>query len=109
ERLAKEHPDGPLFRNSRGQPWTGNAIRCRFRCLREKLPSLAGVTAYCYRHTFTTEGLVAGVPLAQMQELIGHTSPAMMTHYARLGQQVVAMQQAAAKASRPRLGSPPRG
>jgi integrase len=100
ERLAKEHPEGPLFLNSRGRPWTCNAVRCRFRHLRERRPELAGVTAYCYRHTFTTEGLVAGVPLVQMQELLGHTSPAMMAHYAHPGQQVAAMQQAAAKASR---------
>lgn len=102
ERLAKERkPDEPLFLNSRKRPFTGNAIRCRFRYLRERVPELAGVTAYCYRHTFTTEGLVAGVPLPQMQELLGHTSPAMMAHYAHLGQQVAAMRDAAATASRP--------
>jgi integrase len=101
ERLAREHPAGPLFLNLRGRPWTANALRLRFTRLRKKFPALAGVTAYCYRHTYTTDGLVAGVPLAQMQELLGHTSPAMMAHYAHLGQQVAAMQEAAAKVSRP--------
>ncbi|HYT90075.1 MAG TPA: tyrosine-type recombinase/integrase [Gemmataceae bacterium] len=107
ERLATLYPEGPLFRNSRGQPWTCNAVRCRFRHLRSKFPFLQGVTAYCYRHTFTTDGLVAGVPLMQMQELLGHTSPAMMAHYAHLGQQVAAMQEAAARATRPHPDRPP--
>jgi integrase len=100
KRLAAEHPSGPLFLNTRGRPWTANALRCRFRRLREKFPGLAGVTAYCYRHTYTTEGLLNGVPLAQMQELLGHTSPAMMAHYAHLGQKAAAMQEAAARATR---------
>lgn len=29
-RLAKEHPSGPLFRNNKGQPWTGFAVKLRF-------------------------------------------------------------------------------
>ena len=35
--LAREYPEGPLFRNTRGKPWTRNAIRIRFRNLRKKL------------------------------------------------------------------------
>jgi len=31
KRLAEKHPAGPIFRNSRGKPWTKNAIRLRFR------------------------------------------------------------------------------
>jgi integrase len=100
KRLAEKYPEGPLFRNTRGRPWTANALRCRFRRLRDKFPALAGVTAYCYRHTYCTDGLLNGVPLAQMQELLGHTSPAMMAHYAYLGQQAAAMREAAARATR---------
>ena len=29
-RLAKEHPDGPLFRNRKGNPWTRFAVKCSF-------------------------------------------------------------------------------
>jgi integrase len=29
-RLAKEHPSGPLFRNNKGQPWTGFSVKLRF-------------------------------------------------------------------------------
>ena len=30
KRLAKEHPTGPLFRNNKGKPWTGFAVKLRF-------------------------------------------------------------------------------
>lgn len=78
KKLAAEQPEGPLFLNTRGKPWTVNAIRIRFRNRRKRFPQLKGVVCYCYRHTFTTDGLLNGVPVAQMQELLGHTSPAMM-------------------------------
>jgi integrase len=104
--LAGRRPEGPLFRNTRGNPWTRNAVRIRFRNLRRKFPNLKGVTAYCYRHDFTTQGLLNGVSVAQMQELLGHTSPAMLAVYSHLGQQAEAMREAAAKATRRR--DPPR-
>jgi integrase len=36
-RLAKTNPEGKLFRNTRGEPWTANAVRCRFKRLEEKV------------------------------------------------------------------------
>jgi len=42
-RLAAAYPKGPLFLNTRGKAWTRNAIRIRFRRLREKFPQLKGV------------------------------------------------------------------
>ena len=35
--LVERYPSGPLFRNTEGNSWTRNAIRCRFRNLRKKL------------------------------------------------------------------------
>jgi integrase len=29
-RLCESHPDGPIFRNTSGKRWTGNAVKCRF-------------------------------------------------------------------------------
>jgi integrase len=100
--LAARRPEGPLFLNTRGKPWTRNAVRIRFRNLRKRFPALKGVTAYCYRHDFATQGLMNGLTIAQMQELLGHTSPAMLSFYSHLGQQAQAMREAASTATRHR-------
>jgi site-specific recombinase XerD len=85
--LMTKCPSGPLFRNKAGQPWTGNAIRCRFRRVREKLGLGRDVVAYSYRHAACTDLLEAGVGLAQTCELLGHTGTAMvMRHYNQLRQ-----------------------
>ena len=87
KRLIEQHPEGPLFRNRYDQPWSSNAIRIRFRRLRERLPELKDVVAYCYRHSFATDGLVNGVPIATVAELMGHTSTQMVArHYGHLAQ-----------------------
>lgn len=98
-RMAK-YPEGPLFRNSRGRPWNRNAIRCRFRRLRKKHGLDKGVVAYAYRHTFTTEGLVAGVPAATMAELLGHSSVQMISeNYSHLDQKAEHLREAARRAA----------
>lgn len=87
-RLMTRYPDGPLFRNRFGQPWSNNAVRIRFRRLRERLPELKDVVAYCYRHAFATDGLVQGVPIATVAELLGHASTAMVEQcYGHLAQE----------------------
>jgi integrase len=98
-RLAAKRPAGPLFVNSRGRPWSRNAVRCRFRRLRRKLGLAPGVVAYAYRHTFATTGLERGVPLATMAELLGHTSTTMVSeHYGHLDQQAAHLREAARRA-----------
>src|SRR5437867_429533 len=96
EQLVAEHPDGPIFRNRFGLPWSNNAIRTRFIRLRKKFPELTGVVAYSYRHTFATDGLVNGVPIATVAELLGHTSTAMIEeHYGHLAKERSYLHQAA--------------
>ena len=100
-KLMERYPTGPLFRNSRGKPWTRNAIRCRFRNLRAKLPHLKGVVSYTYRHSFVTDALENGVGVAQVAELLGHTSTDMvMSHYQHLREKRDHLKQAAIQATR---------
>lgn len=95
-RRIKQFPTGPIFRNKFGQPWSSNAIRIRFRRLREQFPELKDVVAYCYRHTFATDGLVKGVPIATVAELLGHRSTAMIEeHYGHLAKERSYLHQAA--------------
>jgi integrase len=85
KRLIVKNPTGPLFRDTRGEPWNGNSIRCRFRRVREKLCLGNDVVAYLYRHATTTDLLESGVGLAQTCELLGHKSTEMvMKHYSKI-------------------------
>jgi integrase len=100
-RLVAERPTGPLFPSKKlGRPFTKNAIRIRFRRLREKLPHLKGVVAYAYRHSYASEALENGVGIAQVAELLGHADTRMVSkHYGHLNQKVAHMREAAKKAT----------
>ncbi|MBA4067166.1 MAG: site-specific integrase [Isosphaera sp.] len=100
-RLAAERPEGPLFPSRKlGRPFSKNAIRIRFRRLRERLPHLKGVVAYAYRHAFASDALANGVGIAQVAELLGHTDTRMVSrHYAHLDQKAAHMREAARKAT----------
>jgi integrase len=102
-RLMKKNPEGQLVRGKGNRPYSKNAIRCRFRRLRKKLPQLGHFISYTFRATFATNALENGVGVAQVAELLGHTSTDMvMRHYGHLNQKVQHMREMAAKAT----GSP---
>lgn len=102
--LSHFRPSGPMFLNSEGNPWTANAIRCRVRRLREDLDLPAGVVSYSYRHTFATEGLLNGVNIATMAELLGHQDTKMISqHYGHLDQHSEHLKAAVDRAIRPTL------
>ena len=85
DRLARRHPEGPLFRNTRGEPWTANAVACRFKRLTKKLGFKS--FAYAFRHTFATDGLINGVDSTAMANLLGHQDLGMVArNYSHLVQ-----------------------
>ena len=71
-KLIERRKAGILFLNTEGKPWDRNAVRCRFRRLRAKL-GMKGVVCYSLRHAYVTDALEAGVPIAQVAELAGHS------------------------------------
>ena len=93
--LADQFPSGLLFRNAIGKPWTRSSIGMAMR----KAARSAGLSrriAYGYRHAFATDALAAGVPDAQVAELLGHTSTAMLhKHYSHLSTRVKVLTDAA--------------
>jgi integrase len=108
--LIAKNPSGPLFLNSKNRPWTRNAIRIRFRNLRKKHPELKDVVAYVFRHSWATSALENGVGIAQVAQLMGHSSTDMvMRVYGHLDQQIQHMREQAAKAIGPPsgMGEPP--
>ncbi len=119
QELVRRYPNGPLFRSTRQAqselcPWTYNAIRCRFKRLREKaarmreslppeeqetFPDLSGVTAYTFRHTYATQALINGLPTAVVAQLLGHRSTRMLEeHYSHLDQAAEVLKKAARQA-----------
>lgn len=100
-KLIALYPEGPLFRGPRDKTaFTRQNIRCRFRRLRKKLPHLKHFVCYNVRHTFATQALVNGVGVAQVAELLGHSSTEMVSKtYGHLADQVAHMREAARKAT----------
>jgi integrase len=76
KRLMLQYPEGPLFRNRRGRPWTKDAIKDRFKRLQEKVPYR--VTAYSTRHTFINEARRNGVSDGVIAEICGHEDKTMI-------------------------------
>jgi site-specific recombinase XerD len=94
KRLVAERPDGPLFLNNRGNPWTDTAWGKAMCGLRKKLAA-AKVTLsstgimYGFRHAFATEMLKCGVPEAHVAGMLGHKSTAMLSkHYSHLSSEI---------------------
>jgi integrase len=79
QRLCEKYPEGPLFRNEDGNPWTTNAIRSRFRRVRKKL-NIEQLFLYAVRHTWETNMLLEK-PLQLVAELAGHDPKTAMTNY----------------------------
>ena len=97
--LCERRPTGPLFLNSRGKPWTHNAIRIRFRNLRKKLGLPAEIVATAFRHSFITDALEAGLPIATVAELAGRADTRMITQvYSKLSERKGHLRAAAERA-----------
>lgn len=90
-RLRRRNEDlhGHLFVNSRGAPWTVNAVRCAFRRLRARAGLVVDhrgerVVAYTLRHTAATAAIVGGVPIADLAGALGHSDIRMTHRYVHL-------------------------
>ncbi|HKI37661.1 MAG TPA: tyrosine-type recombinase/integrase [Gemmataceae bacterium] len=82
-KLVACYPEGPLFRNRIGQPWTRQALTARFRKLGETL-GIAGLSAYAFRTADITDALSRGVPVAVVAELCGTSIQTINKHYAKI-------------------------
>jgi len=74
--LTVKYPDGKLFRNSRGQPWTNYAICGRFNRLSKQI----GRKLFCYaaRHGFATDKLKKGYDHLTVAGQMGHRDGSML-------------------------------
>ncbi len=72
-------PNDPVFPDLMGQYW--KALR-RWRAICG-LAGIAGCRVHDLRHTFGVHAARAGVPLARLQKLLGHTTPTVTMRYMR--------------------------
>lgn len=90
ESLAIQRPDseGPLFRNNRGNPWTGIAMNGAFRRLRQKTGLGQEATAQAFRHRFATD-MAKIHPNSVVAAMLGHKTTSMVDRvYSHLGDEI---------------------
>lgn len=87
---------GALFRGVRGERLTIRAVVGRFLRLSEKVGH--PVTSYCFRHSYATRALSAGLPDTHVAALLGHTSTTMLhKNYSHIGENAKVLREAAAR------------
>lgn len=97
ERLVLTYPTGPLFRNTRGKPWTADAVSCRFTTIEKKLKKRYSL--YAIRHSWATKALQNGVDPITVAVLMGHHDPSMLAkHYQHLSQDPGYLREAVSRA-----------
>ena len=75
-RLAEQYPEGKLFRNKWGRPWSGGRLTERCTTLGKKLK--ISFCPYALRHTWITEALERGVDPVTLAVLAGHRDTTMI-------------------------------
>ena len=76
KRLINVNPEGRLFRNKNGNPWTPYSVNCRFFCLSKKLNQK--YCLYVFRHSFATRMLESGLDPITVSVLMGHKDTTML-------------------------------
>ncbi|QDS92514.1 Tyrosine recombinase XerD [Roseimaritima multifibrata] len=97
-RLAQEHPTGPVFINTRGNPWSKDSIKCRLTRISKKVGFR--VIAYGARHSWATEALTTGgIDPISVAHLMGHKDPSMVARvYSHIAKNPNFLRQQAMKA-----------
>lgn len=99
-KLAEQRQPGQhLFLNSRGRPWTKNAVRMRMRRAKAKLGLAKDVTSYGFRHAWATQGLALGESPALIAEQLGHADLSMLANYAHLDERLAELRAAVIRVS----------
>jgi integrase len=74
-RWADRFPEGAIFRNGKGTPWTKENEYRQARAASER--SGVKLTLHHMRHGFARDLLAQGEPVAVVSALLGHTSPSV--------------------------------
>ncbi len=82
-------PEGAVFQNSHGKPWTKNAVRCLMRRLRKRLgydrdKRGEHIVAYTFRHSTATLAASKGIVDRVLADLLGHVETRTTARYQHL-------------------------
>lgn len=84
KRLVKQWPEGKLFRNSQGNPFTKDSINRRFTRLKRVL-NMPELCATVLRHSFAHHRLTSGQDALTVSKLMSHVDTRMLsTRYGHL-------------------------
>jgi integrase len=72
------------FLNARGRPWTRYAMACLLKRLRKNGGVPKGCKFYGLRHAFGTQGVLNGVDLKTLAELMGHSNTRTTEYYVHI-------------------------
>ena len=82
KRLATSDPEGMLFLNTKGQPWSINSINSRFARLARAKKVGKRFSPYAYRHGFGTRKIAERkLPDVTIAALMGHKDISMLANY----------------------------
>lgn len=71
-------------RRSAGKGLTRRTIQNDVHAYIEHITGRSDISPHCLRHTFARQMLSNGVPLAEIQQMLGHSNYAITEHYAKL-------------------------
>jgi integrase len=74
---ASRHTSGPVFRNTKGRPWTKDSVNNRFQRLKKKL-GMPGLCATVLRHSYAHDQLINGTDSHIVSKLMGHVDGRML-------------------------------
>lgn len=102
--ICKRHmsntEDGPIFRNTKGRPWTKDSLNCHFQRLSQKLGFRT--CPYGIRHSYATEALKSGVDSLTLAQIMGRRDTSMLSrHYAHLAKNTAYLRETAQKLAQP--------
>jgi integrase len=88
-RKKKQRKKDPVFVTERGNAWTPDALRCRFRRMRKKLKIKRDergetIVPYTFRHTAATRAAAAGVRDRVLADVLGHVETKTTARYQHL-------------------------
>jgi integrase len=80
QKHALAHPQGKIFRNEDGNPWTPWALGDRLQRVKKKFPDIR-FTWYSGRHTKATDLLENGASTGAVASLLGHRDPTVVLKF----------------------------